>query len=157
VSALYIRQIMEILPHRYPLLLIDRILELEPFKRAVGYKNITMNEEFFNGHFPGNPLMPGVLMIEALAQLGGTIILTPGEFARKTPFLAGVDKVKFRRPVVPGDCLMMEIEMLRSRQNIGWVSALARVEDKLVCSGVLMFSVTASPEGAYTDAAILHA
>jgi 3-hydroxyacyl-[acyl-carrier-protein] dehydratase len=157
VSALYIRQIMEILPHRYPLLLVDRILELEPFKRAVGYKNITMNEEFFNGHFPGNPLMPGVLMIEALAQLGGTIILTPGEFARKTPFLAGVDKVKFRRPVVPGDCLMMEIEMLRSRQNIGWVSAVARVEDKLVCSGVLMFSVTGSPEGAYTDAAILHA
>lgn len=157
MSALHIRQIMEILPHRYPLLLIDRILELEPFKRALGYKNVTMNEEFFGGHFPGNPLMPGVLMIEAMAQLGGTVILTPGEFQRKTPFLAGIDKVKFRRPVVPGDCLMMEIEMLRSRQNIGWVTAVARVDDKLVCSGELMFSVTASPGGAHTDASILHA
>ncbi len=85
MNALYIRQIMEILPHRYPLLLIDRILELEPFKRAVGYKNVTMNEEFFVGHFPGNPLMPGVLMIEAMAQLGGTVILAPGEFARRQP------------------------------------------------------------------------
>jgi 3-hydroxyacyl-[acyl-carrier-protein] dehydratase len=156
MSALHIRQIMEILPHRYPLLLIDRILELEPFKRAVGYKNMTMNEEFFGGHFPGNPLMPGVLMIEAMAQLGGTVILAPGEFARKTPFLAGIDKVKFRRPVIPGDCLMMEIEMLRSRQNIGWVSATARVDDKLVCSGELMFSVTAGPETSLTEASILH-
>ena len=153
---MYIRQIMDILPHRYPLLLIDRILELEPFKRAVGYKNITMNEEFFVGHFPGNPLMPGVLMIEAMAQLGGTVILAPGEFARKTPFLAGIDKVKFRRPVIPGDCLMMEIEMLRSRQNMGWVSATAHVDDKLVCSGELMFSVTPGPETSLTEASILH-
>ncbi len=156
MSALYIRQIMDILPHRYPLLLIDRILELEPLKRALGYKNMTMNEEFFTGHFPGNPLMPGVLMIEALAQLGGTVILSPGEFQRKTPFLTGIDKVKFRRPVIPGDCLMMEIEMLRSRQNIGWVSATARVDDKLVCSGELMFSVTQGPETLLTDASILH-
>jgi beta-hydroxyacyl-ACP dehydratase FabZ len=156
MSELHIRQIMDVLPHRYPLLLVDRILELEPLKRALGYKNMTMNEEFFSGHFPGNPLMPGVLMIEALAQLGGTVILAPGEFQRKTPFLTGIDKVKFRRPVIPGDCLMMEIEMLRSRQNIGWVSAVARVDDKLVCSGELMFSVTPGPETALTDASILH-
>jgi 3-hydroxyacyl-[acyl-carrier-protein] dehydratase len=156
MSELYIRQIMDILPHRYPLLLIDRILELEPLKRALGYKNVTMNEEFFTGHFPGNPLMPGVLMIEAMAQLGGTVILSPGEFQRKTPFLTGIDKVKFRRPVIPGDCLMMEIEMLRSRQNIGWVTAVARVDDKLVCSGELMFSVTPGPDTPLTDASILH-
>jgi len=156
MSALYIRQIMDILPHRYPLLLVDRILELEPMRRARGYKNITINEEFFNGHFPGNPLMPGVLMIEALAQLGGTVILAPGEFARKTPFLAGVDKFKFRRPVIAGDRLMMEIEMLRSRQNMGWVSAKAFVDEKLVCSGELMFSVTAGPPMTHADASILH-
>jgi 3-hydroxyacyl-[acyl-carrier-protein] dehydratase len=91
-----------------------------------------------------------------MAQLGGTVILAPGEFARRQPFLAGIDKVKFRRPVIPGDCLMMEIEMLRSRQNIGWVAATARVDDKLVCSGELMFSVTPGPEGPYTEASILH-
>ena len=147
---------MEILPHRYPLLLVDRILELEPMRRASGYKNVTINEEFFNGHFPGNPLMPGVLMIEALAQLGGTVILSPGEFARRTPFLAGVDKFKFRRPVVAGDRLMMEISMLRSRRNIGWVEAEARVDGKIVCSGELMFSVTPGPPMTHADASILH-
>lgn len=156
MSEILIRQIMEILPHRYPLLLVDRILELEPMKRALGFKNVTINEEFFNGHFPGNPLMPGVLMIEALAQLGGTVILSPGEFARKTPFLAGVDKFKFRRPVIAGDRLMMEIDMLRSRQNVGWVSARAFVDDKPVCSGELMFSVTPGPPQAHEDASILH-
>ena len=91
---------MQILPHRYPFLLIDRILELEPFKRVVGYKNITANEPFFGGHFPGNPLMPGVLMIEALAQLGGTAIMAPGDFLLRTPYLAAIEKAKFRRPVI---------------------------------------------------------
>ena len=155
-GEVHIRQIMEILPHRYPLLLVDRILELEPMRRAVGYKNVTINEEFFTGHFPDNPLMPGVLMIEALAQLGGTVILAPGEFARRTPFLAGVDKFKFRRPVIAGDRLMMEISMLRSRRNIGWVAAAAKVDGKLVCSGELMFSVTPGPPLTHADASILH-
>jgi 3-hydroxyacyl-[acyl-carrier-protein] dehydratase len=151
-----IRQIMEFLPHRYPMLLIDRITDLEPGRRAVGYKNISGNEPFFAGHFPGNPLMPGVLIIEALAQLGGTAILEPGAFARKTPYLAGIDKAKFRRPVVPGDCLMMETVVLRSKLNIGWVAAEAKVDDKLICSAELMFSIVAAPVNIGMDASILH-
>ena len=156
MSEMHIRQIMEVLPHRYPLLLVDRILELEPMRRAVGYKNVTINEEYFDGHFPGNPLMPGVLMIEALAQLGGVVILTPGEFARRTPFLAGVDKFKFRRPVIAGDRLIMEVSMLKSRRNIGWVTAAARVDGRMVCSGELMFSVSPGQPVAHFDASILH-
>lgn len=148
---------MEILPHRYPILLIDRILELEPGKRALGYKNITNNEPVFNGHFPGNPLFPGVYMIEALAQLGGTTVLEPGEFSRKTPYLAGIDKVKFRRPVIPGDCLMMETTVVRVRKNIGWITAVAKVNDQLACSGELMFSIASDPRLFGYDATVLHA
>ena len=156
MSEMHIRQIMEILPHRYPMLLIDRILELEPMKRAIGYKNLTMNEAFFQGHFPGNPLMPGVLMIEAMAQLGGTVILSAGDFERKTPYLTGIDKLKFRRPVTPGDRLMMETTVLRTKRNMGWVEAIARIEDKLVCSGELMFSVVPDVGRYQLDASILH-
>jgi 3-hydroxyacyl-[acyl-carrier-protein] dehydratase len=152
---LSIRQIMEILPHRYPMLLIDRILELEPLKRAVGYKNLTMNEEFFQGHFPGNPVMPGVLMIEAMAQLGGTMILAAGDFSHLTPYLTGIDKLKFRKPVIPGDRLMMTVNLLRAKRNMGWVEAEARIEDTLVCSGELMFSIVAG-DGFSLDASILH-
>jgi 3-hydroxyacyl-[acyl-carrier-protein] dehydratase len=154
--VLDIREIMEFLPHRFPMLLVDRITHLEPGHRVVGYKNITANEPFFTGHFPGNPLMPGVLIIEALAQLGGTAILEPGAFARKTPYLAGIDKAKFRRPVVPGDCLMMEATVLRSKLNVGWVAAEAKVDDKLICSAELMFSIVAAPMNIGMDASILH-
>ncbi|PZR59612.1 MAG: 3-hydroxyacyl-[acyl-carrier-protein] dehydratase FabZ [Candidatus Meridianibacter frigidus] len=157
MAQLDIRQIMEILPHRYPILLIDRIIELEPGKRAVGYKNITNNEPVFNGHFPGNPLFPGVYMIEALAQLGGATVLEPGEISRKTPYLAALDKVKFRRPVIPGDCLMMETKVLKVRKNIGWISAVAKVDGQLVCSGELMFSIASDPRLFGYDAAVLHA
>ncbi|MDE2483516.1 MAG: 3-hydroxyacyl-ACP dehydratase FabZ [bacterium] len=156
MAELDIRQIMEILPHRYPLLLVDRIVELEPGVRALGYKNITFNEPVFTGHFPGNPLFPGVYMIEAMAQLGGAVVLEPGEFSRKTPYLAGIDKAKFRRPVVPGDRLMMEVRLVKHKRNIGWVEAEAKVEGQLACSAELMFSIASDPRSFTLDATVLH-
>jgi 3-hydroxyacyl-[acyl-carrier-protein] dehydratase len=157
VAELDIRHIMEVLPHRYPLLLVDRIVELEPGIRALGYKNITFNEPVFTGHFPGNPVFPGVYMIEAMAQLGGCIFLEPGEFSRKVPYLAGIDNAKFRRPVVPGDQLMMEVRLEKHKRNIGWVSAEARVGDQIACKAELMFSIVAGDEKYFNgDASVLH-
>ena len=150
-----ILKLMEVLPHRYPLLLVDRITDFESMKHAVDFKNLTMNEAFFQGHFPGQPLMPGVLMIEALAQLGGTIILSADDFLRRTAFLTGIDKAKFRRPVVPGDRLDMEVTMLRARSNMGWVAAEAKVDGKLACSAQLMFSVQ-NVTNFNMDASVLH-
>ena len=156
MAEIDIRQIMEILPHRYPLLLVDRILELEPGVRVRGYKNITYNEPVFTGHFPGNPLFPGVYMIEAMAQLGGCVVLEPGEFSRKVPYLAGIDRAKFRRPVVPGDRLMMEVRLVKHKRSIGWVEAEAQVDDQLACSAELMFSIASDPRSFSLDAAVLH-
>jgi len=156
VPILDVREIMKILPHRYPMLLIDRITELEPKVLARGYKNITANEPMFMGHFPGNPLFPGVYMIEALAQLGGTAIIEPGDMARKVPYLAGIDKAKFRRPVVPGDRLDMEARVTKTKLNIGWVTAEARVDGKLVVSAELMFSISVDPSAFSHDATVLH-
>jgi 3-hydroxyacyl-[acyl-carrier-protein] dehydratase len=157
LAELDIRMILEILPHRYPMLLVDRILEFEPMVRVRGYKNITYNEHIFAGHFPNNPVLPGVYMIEALAQLGGAMILSPGEFSRMTPYLAGIDKAKFRRPVVPGDRLDMEVTMLRHKRNIGWVSAEATVDGQFACSAELMFSINSDPRMFGGDASVLHA
>lgn len=151
-----VREIMKILPHRYPLLLIDRITELEPMVLARGYKNVTANEPVFQGHFPGNPLLPGVYMIEALAQLGGAAVMQPGDMTRKTPYLAGVDKMKFRRPVVPGDRLDMEVRVTKTRLNIGWVSVQASVEGKMSCEGELMFSIATDRSALAYDATVLH-
>jgi 3-hydroxyacyl-[acyl-carrier-protein] dehydratase len=151
-----IRYIMEVLPHRYPLLLVDRILEYEPYKYVRGYKNVSANEPFSQGHFPGNPVLPGVYMIEAMAQLSGVAVLLPGEFMRKVPYLVGIDKVKFRRPVYPGDQLMMEATLLRVRGPIIWVTANAKVDDNFVVSAELMFSVTSDQRGFPLDASILH-
>jgi 3-hydroxyacyl-[acyl-carrier-protein] dehydratase len=156
MAATEIRAIMDILPHRYPMLLIDRILELEHMVRAVGFKNVTANEPFFTGHFPGNPLFPGVLMIEAMAQLGGTMILEPGDWQRRIPYLAGIDKCKFRRPVIPGDRLMMEVKMLRHRKNIGWVEASSTVDGQHVCSAELMFSIVTDTGSFKLDSSVLH-
>ena len=157
MTQLDIRQIMEILPHRFPILLVDRITLLEPGVRAVGYKNVTATEPVLTGHFPGNPLLPGVYMIEALAQLGGCVVLEPGEFSRKTPYLAGIDKCKFRRPVIPGDRLMMEVRLIKHKRNIGWVHAQGHVDDQFVVSAELMFSISSDPRLHGYDAAVLHA
>jgi beta-hydroxyacyl-ACP dehydratase FabZ len=156
MPILDVREIMKILPHRYPMLLIDRITELEPMKLARGFKNVTVNEPMLMGHFPGNPLLPGVYMIEAPAQLGGAAIMQPGDSARKTPYLAGIDKVKFRRPVVPGDRLDMEAIVTRTKLNMGWVSISASVDGKDVVSGELMFSIAADPSAFANDATVLH-
>ncbi len=151
-----IRRIMETLPHRYPMLMLDRITELEPLKRAAGYKNVTFNEPFFTGHFPNNPVMPGVLIIEAMAQLGGTVILEPKAAATSVPYLAGVNEVRFRRPVIPGDRLMMEVSVLWMRRNYGCLSAEARVDDQLVCTGQLLFSIVTDTRLFTQDASVLH-
>jgi 3-hydroxymyristoyl/3-hydroxydecanoyl-(acyl carrier protein) dehydratase len=110
----------------------------------------------FNGHFPGNPLFPGVYMIEALAQLGGTTILEPGDMARKVPYLAGIDKAKFRRPVVPGDRLDMEARVIKHKLNIGWVACDASVDGKPVVSAELIFSISVDPSAFAHDATVLH-
>ena len=112
-------EIQEIIPHRYPMLLVDRILELEPMKRAVGIKNVTINEHFFQGHFPDHPVMPGVLILEAMAQVGGVAMLHPEENRGKLAFFAGMDRVKFRKPVVPGDQLGMVAEIIKIRGGMG--------------------------------------
>lgn len=135
-----IMQIEKILPHRYPFLLVDRIIEISE-TRAVGIKCVTINDNFFRGHFPGKPVMPGVLMIEAMAQVGGIIILNKQENLGKIAYFMAVDKVKFRKPVVPGDVLVIETELGKIRSRTGQVIGRALVEGKVVCEGELMFAL----------------
>ena len=136
------KQIQEVIPHRYPMLLVDRILELEPMKRAVGIKNLTINEAFFQGHFPQEPVMPGVLLLEAMAQVGGVAMLYPEENRGKIAYFAGMENVRFRRPVVPGDQLRMEAELQKVRGSIGRLSAKAFVEGELVAEGDFLFALS---------------
>ena len=136
-----IEQIRSFLPHRYPMLLVDRILELVPGKRAVGLKNVTINEEFFNGHFPGQAMMPGVLIIEAMAQVGGVLFLSAPEFAQKLAVIAGMENVKFRKPVVPGDALITEVEVMALRKQFGKIRLTGRVDGEIVASCEMMFGL----------------
>ena len=140
---LMIEDILAILPHRPPFLLVDRIVEIEDGVRAVGLKNVTMNEPFFVGHFPGKPIMPGVLIVEALAQVGEVVILRQPEHAGKIVYFAGIDGMRFKKPVVPGDTLRMEITLEKLRRSIGKGHAVATVDGKVVAEGDLMFAIGA--------------
>ena len=133
-------EIRRLIPHRYPFLLVDRIDELEPGVRAVGIKNVTQNEPFFQGHFPDYPVMPGVLIIEALAQVGAIGVMAGGEHANKLALFAGIDGVRFRRQVVPGDVLSMEVEIERLKGRVGWGTGRAAVREERVCEARLMFA-----------------
>ena len=135
--------IRELIPHRYPFLLVDRIEELEPGVRAVGLKNVTQNEPFFQGHFPDYPVMPGVLIIEAMAQVGAVGVMAGGDHEDKLALFAGIDGVRFRRQVLPGDVLRMEVEIVRLKGSVGRGKGKATVDGERVCEAELMFAFAA--------------
>ncbi|MGE5473007.1 MAG: 3-hydroxyacyl-ACP dehydratase FabZ [Ignavibacteriales bacterium] len=134
-------EIQKIIPHRYPFLLVDRIDELEPGKKAVGTKNVTINEPFFQGHFPGNPIMPGVLIVEALAQVGCVAMLSLEENKGKLGVFTGINDVRIRKQVVPGDTLRLEAEMTAMKRNIGKAKICATVDGKVAVDGEIMFAL----------------
>ena len=140
-AGLDIKEILSLLPHRYPFLLLDRVTRLEPGKSARGYKNVTVNEPFFQGHFPGEPIMPGVLIVEALAQVGAVALLSAEETAGKLALFAGIDRFRFKHPVRPGDRLELAAELTWRRGRLGKAEAEASVEGKLAAAGVLMFAL----------------
>ena len=137
---LEIKEIMNILPHAYPFLLVDRIIEMEPGKRIVGIKNVTYNEPFFPGHFPGHPIMPGVLIVEAMAQTAGILVFNSLPQERHEPqiYFLGIDNVRFRKPVIPGDQLHLELEITKHRQSIWGFKGKALVDGKLVAEAELL-------------------
>jgi 3-hydroxyacyl-[acyl-carrier-protein] dehydratase len=141
-----ITEIQDIIVHRYPFLLVDRIDEIEPMKRAVGIKNVTSNEPFFEGYCPGLLIMPGVLILEAMSQVGGIAILYPYENRGTLAYTCGIDKVKFKRNVVPGDQLRMVAEVIRMRSNMGRIWAKAFVDDKMVAEGEFLFALSRNLE-----------
>ena len=138
-----VRAIMQHIPHRYPFLLVDRILELEPNKRVVGLKNVSMNEPFFQGHFPGTPIMPGVLILEAMAQTSGVLAIASMEKSGENAlmYFMGLDQVKFRKMVVPGDQLIMELDVLKQRKKIMKLAGTAKVDGQVVAEAQLMATI----------------
>jgi 3-hydroxyacyl-[acyl-carrier-protein] dehydratase len=137
-----IKWIQNFLPHRYPFFLVDRVIEIDPGKKAVGIKNVTMNEEFFQGHFPGNPIMPGVLIIEAMAQLAGVLAFNSGANKGTSVYFLSIEKAKFRRPVVPGDQIKLEITVSQHRGNVWKFSGSAVVEEKVAAEAEFTAMVT---------------
>ena len=136
-----ITEIKKIIPHRYPMLLIDRVEELIKKEKAVAKRNVTINEELFNGHFPGNPVMPGVLIVEALAQTGAVALLSLPEFKGKTAYFGGIKSAKFRKVVRPGDSLRLEVTLEKIRNNVGLGKAVATVDGKKACTAELTFMI----------------
>ncbi|MBI2996426.1 MAG: 3-hydroxyacyl-ACP dehydratase FabZ [Candidatus Melainabacteria bacterium] len=141
-----VNRIREIIPHRYPFLLIDRITYLEPGIKAHGYKNVTTNEPFFQGHFPGNPIMPGVLIIEALAQLGCVAMLVKEEYKNMIGLFAGIDNVRFKKQVLPGDKLELYVELIKLKGVIGKFKGEAKVDSQLVCEAEVLFALAPKPQ-----------
>ena len=136
-----INQIKEIIPHRHPFLLVDYVEDYKPGEYAVGYKCVTYREDFFNGHFPEYPVMPGVLILEALAQMGAICILSMEDFKGKIGFLVGADKVRWKKQVMPGDKLELEIEIIKLRGSIGVGKGRDTVDNHIVCEGEIMFAI----------------
>lgn len=141
MTSLSITEIKEIIPHRYPMLLIDRVEELVVGERIIAKKNVTINEPFFQGHFPHEPVMPGVLIIEAMAQAGAVALLSIEEFKGKTAYFGGIDKAKFRKKVTPGDALILEVELLKVKANAGMGKGIAKVDGKKVAEAELTFMI----------------
>ncbi|HEX7128429.1 MAG TPA: 3-hydroxyacyl-ACP dehydratase FabZ [Thermodesulfobacteriota bacterium] len=143
------KELLRILPHRYPFLLVDRIVSVEPGKRVVAIKNVTVNEPFFQGHFPGHPIMPGVLLCEAMAQAGGVLVFQtdPERMQRYLVYLAGLDNVKFRRPVVPGDQVRLELEVLKRRTPLWRFKGQAMVGEALAAEAEILVSETEATRG----------
>ena len=144
-TVIDINKIREIIPHRYPFLLVDRITYLEPGIKACGYKNVTTNEPFFQGHFPGNPIMPGVLIVEALAQLGCVAMLVKEEYKNMIGLFAGIDNVRFKKQVIPGDKLELYVELLKLKGPIGKFKAEAKVDGQLAAEAEILFALAPKP------------
>lgn len=140
-NILDIQSIMEVIPHRYPFLFVDKVEILQPGIKGLGYKNVTMNEYYFQGHYPGMPVMPGVIIIETMAQVGAVILLSHEDFKGRVPYFAGINKFRFKKKVVPGDTLRIEVEIVKLRGSIGIGQGKAYVEDEIAAEGEFMFAI----------------